>query len=520
LVKLRFNWSINFFVGFAMLMAVVSIASIFFAIGFHLFLLTIAISLSLLLFNYKHLLNYLEEVSRNKIEIIFNFTLLIVLSIGLSAEIKFNDSGFYHIQSIKWIREFPVIPGLGNIHGRFAFNSHFFTISSLFSFNYSIGNNSVLIYPLNAAAIVAFTNYLITKAHSNFDRKEFLRFALYVSIVIIFLTLYPLWINTPSPDIISSVLVVLSLVYFLESTFETTEKRIGVLSIFIFSAVVIKLSSLFLALLFLPLLWKIDRIALLKNGVRIALIGSFFLLPFLVRNYFLSGYLVYPISAIDIFNVDWKILKPLVDAEKNWIEHWAKLPAFSPDQIKMLNTWEWVPDWWNSRSIFFKILIGGNLLIPFSAFICLHKKKYNEFVLLVIIALNLIYWFVSAPDQRFVHGFLIFGFSLSLISVLFLFKDWQMKLLTKPLVLIILTLFCLPGLPAINEEKLKLLTDHWLHPMSVHENTYSKHKTNFEFVVPKEDKRCFDAQLPCMPEVNLNVEQRGDHILHGYRPIK
>ncbi|MCT4623993.1 MAG: hypothetical protein N4A46_10255, partial [Schleiferiaceae bacterium] len=75
LVKLRFNWSINFFIGFAMLMGVVSIASIFFAIGFHLFLITIAISLGLLVFNYKHLFDYLEEVSRNKIEIIFNFTL-------------------------------------------------------------------------------------------------------------------------------------------------------------------------------------------------------------------------------------------------------------------------------------------------------------------------------------------------------------------------------------------------------------------------------------------------------------
>ncbi|EMO63800.1 hypothetical protein LEP1GSC133_1179, partial [Leptospira borgpetersenii serovar Pomona str. 200901868] len=33
------------------------------------------------------------------------------------------DSGLYHIQSIKWIQEYSVVPGLANLHGRFGFNS-------------------------------------------------------------------------------------------------------------------------------------------------------------------------------------------------------------------------------------------------------------------------------------------------------------------------------------------------------------------------------------------------------------
>ena len=36
------------------------------------------------------------------------------------------DSGLYHFQVIRWIREFPVVPGLGNLHSRYAFNVSFF----------------------------------------------------------------------------------------------------------------------------------------------------------------------------------------------------------------------------------------------------------------------------------------------------------------------------------------------------------------------------------------------------------
>lgn len=35
------------------------------------------------------------------------------------------DSDLYHAQSIRWIEEYGIVPGLGNIHVRFAYNSSF-----------------------------------------------------------------------------------------------------------------------------------------------------------------------------------------------------------------------------------------------------------------------------------------------------------------------------------------------------------------------------------------------------------
>ena len=37
------------------------------------------------------------------------------------------------------------------------------------------------------------------------------------------------------------------------------------------------------------------------------LTGCVVIAPFLIRNYYLSGYLIYPFPAIDLFDVPWKI---------------------------------------------------------------------------------------------------------------------------------------------------------------------------------------------------------------------
>ncbi|MDE7207914.1 MAG: hypothetical protein K2N90_12300, partial [Lachnospiraceae bacterium] len=43
------------------------------------------------------------------------------------------DSDLYHAQSIRWIEEYGIVKGLGNIHVRFAYNSSIFALSALYS---------------------------------------------------------------------------------------------------------------------------------------------------------------------------------------------------------------------------------------------------------------------------------------------------------------------------------------------------------------------------------------------------
>lgn len=43
-----------------------------------------------------------------------------------SGRVTHYDSYLYHAQSIRWIEEYGVVPGLGNLHNRLAYNSSFF----------------------------------------------------------------------------------------------------------------------------------------------------------------------------------------------------------------------------------------------------------------------------------------------------------------------------------------------------------------------------------------------------------
>lgn len=43
------------------------------------------------------------------------------------------DTGLYHAQAIRWIEDYGVVPGLGNLHMRLAYNSAFMSLQALFS---------------------------------------------------------------------------------------------------------------------------------------------------------------------------------------------------------------------------------------------------------------------------------------------------------------------------------------------------------------------------------------------------
>ena len=66
----------------------------------------------------------------------------------LSAMVVTNgDSYLYHQQAIHWIYEYGVVKGLGNLHTRFAFNSAFLCLQTLFSVPFAV--NGMSLHSLN-----------------------------------------------------------------------------------------------------------------------------------------------------------------------------------------------------------------------------------------------------------------------------------------------------------------------------------------------------------------------------------
>ena len=67
--------------------------------------------------------------------------LFFVFAYGASTGIIHYDTGLYHAQSIRWIEEYGVVPGLGNLHTRLAYNSASFCLSALYSFAFLGGQS-------------------------------------------------------------------------------------------------------------------------------------------------------------------------------------------------------------------------------------------------------------------------------------------------------------------------------------------------------------------------------------------
>ena len=66
------------------------------------------------------------------------------------------DTGLYHAQVIRWLETFGIVPGIANLHGRFAFSPAWFLPSALFSFPF-LGLRSF--HVLNGALFLLFLIY-------------------------------------------------------------------------------------------------------------------------------------------------------------------------------------------------------------------------------------------------------------------------------------------------------------------------------------------------------------------------
>jgi len=75
------------------------------------------------------------------------------------------DTGLYHLQAIKWIEEYAVVPGLANLHGRFGFNPNIFTFYALTSL-FDVFNQEI--FSVNFVIYFVFVFYFVNNIYSIF----------------------------------------------------------------------------------------------------------------------------------------------------------------------------------------------------------------------------------------------------------------------------------------------------------------------------------------------------------------
>jgi hypothetical protein len=321
-------------------------------------------------------------------------------------------------------------------------------------------------------------------------------------------------LNAPSADIICATLIIYTFVLLIKLETDGSQlnkTQIVLLNVLIFSCIAFKISSLFLVA---SLLFIYNKEFFRRIWIT-AFIGFLILTSFMIRNYYLSGYLIYPFPSVDIFNVDWKIPFGDVLSEKLEIESWAKISTLPASDVIHMKVTEWVLPWFHSLNFMKKLLITFNLFSVISVTMMILKKDYFFLKIQLILFLNLIFWFLSAPDPRFAFGFLFVGFSLTISYYIRLFESETIfKYIRIALACFLFLILCRRIMFPVDTLRHPA---RWVIPAAFGTVATKEYFSDFHYRVPIPESGCFNVEIPCVPYPLTDIVLRGKNIQNGFK---
>lgn len=337
-----------------------------------------------------------------------SIALFLLFAYGTSRGIIHYDTGLYHAQSIRWIEEYGLVPGLGNLHSRLAYNSASFCLSALYSMAF-LGGRSF-------HCCAGFLAFLLALVCAQGFRRGMLRKPLLSDFVRVMAIYYLLNIFdemvSPASDYFMVLLTFFILIKWLDllERGEQSYFPYAILCVMSVLVVSIKLSGALLLLLTLRPAWQMVRHLPKERRVweifKFLGLGLLTIVPFLVRNVILSGWLVYPFTEIDLFDVDFKIPKGMAEYDAREIQVWGR--GFSDVTRYDESAGKWLPEWAASldsvNKLFLALAISGVVLLLLLIIYALIKRKKDMAGYLhigAVVAVCFLFWLFSAPLVRY-----------------------------------------------------------------------------------------------------------------------
>ena len=443
--------------------------------------------------------------------------LFLIFAYGTSFGIIHYDTSLYHAQSIRWIEEYGVVAGLGNLHTRLAYNSAAFCLSALYSMAFLGGRSfhccaGYLAFLLAGICVEAFRKERLKHPRSS----DFARLMGIYYLLIIFDEMV-----SPASDYFMVLLVFYIVIRWLE-LLENKEKSYlpyGLLCLLCVTVLTVKLSGALILLLTLKPAVMLIKDKKIKDILLFLAAGFVMALPFFIRNVILSGWLVYPFTSIDLFNVDFKIPKGVAEYDSREIQVWGR--GYSDVTRYEEPIWNWLPDWVRSLDLtdkgFLVLALSGLLVLGVLMVYAIIKKKKDMTDYLHIssvLAICFLFWLCSAPLIRYGCVFLY------LVPVLtwgFVYIKLSPRTDRYKLYFILLILAGVYKVGAFSGEVVKSADASYLVLQKDYENyeTESYEVNGYTFYYPIEGDRTGYNDFPSVP-VKKEVIFRGDDLKEGF----
>jgi len=356
------------------------------------------------------------------------------LAIHATTQPTVYDVGLYHLNAISWAATYPVVPGLGNLHGRLGFNSSYTLYAAMLNFGpfesraHHLASGFIFMLLL-ARCLMGFV-FLFCGARK--VQRTHVFDACFLAPLLVYIL--HIGVSNPWPDMaVMAIGIILGSELFgmiitskrVESGLAHTEAsgewgtrelmyRVLVVVIIATIGVTVKmnfavLGGLIVLSTFVAVLTLKRETAILTRAMlaKVMIAVLIILVPWGIRGVILSGYVAYP-SLFGGLDVDWAVPAHMADNERSWIMSWARTPNANPRDV--LGNWEWLWPWFN------RILRNhvADVVVPYGiacvAWVTLlYRRQYRSskraiqkaFIFCIPPAGMVLFCFFTAPDPRF-----------------------------------------------------------------------------------------------------------------------
>ena len=274
--------------------------------------------------------------------VIASVAVIILMAYGSSRGYMHYDTTLYHASAIRWIEEYGVVPGLANLQSRYGYNSAEFAHNALYSFKWYTGRS-----------LHCTTGFLaMVSAHLLYDKElftgrrtiqsvDFVRIGLLYYLGVLFAQMV-----SPASDYVANLLIFDILILMLGRVKDRTlpADHYVLISLLAIYGITVKVSLAPMVLICLiPFVYYI-----IKKDVRSILFcivsGLVIAMPYFIRGYILSGWILYPSTLIKLGNPDWQVPIGEAQYDAKEISMWGRgiTDATKWSEVTLTN---WIPSW-------------------------------------------------------------------------------------------------------------------------------------------------------------------------------
>ena len=445
------------------------------------------------------------------------FALIVLWAYFTSRGYIHLDSDLYHAQSIRWIEEYGVVPGQGNLHGRFAYNSSSFALSALYSMRF-FSDESIHAVSGFFALLLSITALDITKSWKGrkFILSDYARVA-----AVYYLTTIADEVVSPASDYVIMCMIFFIVIKWLDCLADEEDSAVitpyALLCVACVYAITLKLTAGVILILLLKPAYELLRQKKWRDIFLYLGMGLIVAVPWFDRTVMISGWLLYPFPALDLFDVDWKMSAELIKVDAAQISTWGKALYNSAMADAPVNVW--FPNWFSTT------LSGTEKILILGDFVCIlvyvlgliwtfFKKKWgnlDKLLVLGAVICSYLFWQFSAPLIRYGYAYVLL--------VIFLVAGWIIISIGKQkIIYYAVLLYGLYKAAVLGD----YITNSYLVECYIYQQDYGEYEMvsykigDFIFYVPAEGVLQGDDYFPSTPTVSDAVP-RGDSIEKGFR---